>query len=157
MTGFYGDYTHALDSQCRVSLPCDWRKKDGETELILAPTGDRALLLLPPDLLESFFARMKNASITNSKIQKALADFGRLCRRCKCDKHGRIALDRDMLDRVGISEQIQLSGAVTHIRVSAPAAEEVTDIAAALAALDEVSASLDGSLDAAIKKALKGR
>ena len=100
---------------------------------------------------------MKNASITNGKIQRALADCGRLCKRCKCDKHGRIALDRNMLDMIGISEQIQLSGAVTHIRISAPEPERTSDIAAALAALDEASASLDGSIDTAIKNALGKR
>ena len=65
MTTYYGNYIHALDSQCRVSLPSDWRVKDGDTELILAPTSDNALILLPPDQLDAFFEKMKTLQILN--------------------------------------------------------------------------------------------
>lgn len=150
MTCFYGDYTHALDSQCRVSLPCDWRQKDGNNELILAPTGDRALALFPPELLADFFDRMRTASITNGKVQRALADFGRMCKRCKCDKQGRIALDREMLNSIGVTSQLQLSGAVTHIRINAPG-ENSSSIEETLATLDEVNMALNGSVDSAIR------
>ena len=32
---FCGTKQHALDSQCRVSLPAEWRQPEGETRLIL--------------------------------------------------------------------------------------------------------------------------
>ena len=157
MTTYYGNYTHALDSQCRVSLPSDWRIKDGDTELILAPTSDDALILLPPEQLDAFFEKMKTASITNSKIQRALAGFGKLCKKCKCDRQGRIALDRAMLDSIGVGSQVQLSGAVTQIRISAPAKTDDINISEALAALDEINSLLSGSVDNAIKNILGGK
>lgn len=158
MECFYGEFVHALDTQCRISLPSEWRQKEGETEMILAPTQDRALVLLPPALLNDFFERMRHASITNGKIQRALADFGRLCKKCRCDRQGRIALDRDRLNAIGVGNQVKLSGAVTHIRLSAPGTDDIpdmNDIAGALEALDEVNQSL--GLDQAIKNALQGK
>ncbi len=154
MTTYYGNYIHALDSQCRVSLPSDWRVKDGDTELILAPTSDNALILLPPEQLDAFFEKMKTASITNAKIQRALAGFGSLCKKCKCDRQGRIALDRSMLDGIGVGNQVQLSGAVTQIRISAPAETSGINVSDALAALDEINSLLSGSVDNAIKNIL---
>ena len=44
---FVGEYDHVLDAQCRVSLPSEWRSKDAGTELMMIPTRDKALLLLP--------------------------------------------------------------------------------------------------------------
>ncbi len=158
MECFYGEFVHALDAQCRISLPSDWRQKEGETEMILAPTTDRALVLLPPALLDDFFERMRHASITNTKIQRALANFGRLCKKCRCDRQGRIALDRDRLNAIGVENQVKLSGAVTHIRLSAPGSTDnfdQDDIANALGALDEVNQSL--GLDQALKNALGGK
>ena len=34
---FLGEYDHTLDAQCRVSLPSDWRNREGNTELVLIP------------------------------------------------------------------------------------------------------------------------
>ena len=157
MDCYYGEFIHALDAQCRVSLPSEWRRGDAGTEMILAPTADRALVLLPPALLDDFFARMRNASVTNSGIQRALVQFGRLCKKCRCDRQGRIALDRERLDAIGVGKELVLSGAVTHIRLSAPGADSPVgekNIAGALAALDEVNRSL--GLDRALKDALNG-
>ena len=44
---FLGEYDHALDAQCRVSLPSDWRGRDGETERVMIPARGKALVLLP--------------------------------------------------------------------------------------------------------------
>ena len=44
---FLEKFEHTLDAQCRVSLPSEWRSRDGETELVLIPTRGAALLLLP--------------------------------------------------------------------------------------------------------------
>ncbi|MCQ2377898.1 MAG: hypothetical protein MJ016_01640 [Victivallaceae bacterium] len=158
MNCYYGEFQHTLDAQCRVSLPCEWRDRETDTELILAPTADDALVLLPPALLDDFFERMRNASVTNAKIQRALVDFGRLCKKCRCDRQGRIALDRERLNAIGVGKELLLSGAVTHIRLSAPLPDKkrgAETVAAALDALDEVNRSL--GLDQALKNALGGK
>ena len=42
---FLGEYDHTLDAQCRVSLPSDWRNREGSTELVLIPARGKALVL----------------------------------------------------------------------------------------------------------------
>ena len=44
---YLGEFDHALDNQCRVTLPSDWRNRDGGTELVLIPAREGALVLLP--------------------------------------------------------------------------------------------------------------
>ena len=55
-------------------------------------------------------------------IEAALASarLGSLARSCRCDRQGRLSLARSQLESVGISKNIKLIGAVTHIRICAP-------------------------------------
>ncbi len=117
--GYLGEFDHALDNQCRVAIPSEWRKKDGETRFILVPGADRDLRLFPPELLAEFIRKAKNDPF-NAALQRALAWFGSKARNCCCDKQGRVKLDRAMLDRVQIGTQVKLIGAVTQIKLCAP-------------------------------------
>ena len=117
---FVGNYDHVLDAQGRVSLPSDWRNKDQESELIMIPTRDKALLLLPMATFMEFVGKAGKMAIANPKMQKALAYLGSASRRCRYDKQGRMALDREKLDSIGVKKNLKLIGAVTHIRICAP-------------------------------------
>lgn len=118
---YVGDYTHALDSQCRVSLPSEWRNRTGETALMLIPAPGDALQLQPMEIFTDFVNKLRNKAVANPKIQMALSYLGANARICRCDKQGRISLDRAMLDRIGVDNQLRLIGAFTHIRLCAPA------------------------------------
>ena len=117
---FVGNYDHVLDAQSRVSLPSDWRNKDQETELVMIPTRDKALLLLPMATFMEFVSKAGKLAIANPEMQLALAYLGSASRRCRCDKQGRMALDREKLDSIGVTKNLKLIGAVTHIRICAP-------------------------------------
>ena len=119
--GLYLDsFDHVLDAQGRVSLPSEWRNKDGETEMVLLPTADKALVLLPLEVFMEFVKKAAKKAIANPNIQRALAHLGSNSSRCRCDKQGRIALDRSKLDSIGVGKSLKLIGAVTHIRICAP-------------------------------------
>ena len=81
---FVGDYDHVLDAQGRVSLPSDWRSKDQETELVMIPARDQALLLLPLATFMEFVSKAGKLAIANPKMQMALAYLGSASRRCRC-------------------------------------------------------------------------
>ena len=117
---YLGEYEHALDPQCRVTLPSDWRNKGGDTNLVMIPARDAALLLLPLDTFLEFVERARKYAIANARMQAAFAYLGSRARNCRCDKQGRIALDRGMLDAIGVKGQLKLIGAITHIRICAP-------------------------------------
>ncbi|MBR2344940.1 MAG: hypothetical protein IKA71_04055 [Lentisphaeria bacterium] len=117
---FVGSYDHVLDAQGRVSLPSEWRSKDQDTELVMIPARDKALLLLPLATFMEFVGKAGKKAIANREMQMALAYLGSVSRRCRCDKQGRMALDRSLLDSIGADKKLKLIGAVTHIRICAP-------------------------------------
>lgn len=117
---FLGEYDHVLDPQCRISLPSEWRNRDGETELVLFPARGKALVLLPIATFLEFVEKAKKLAIANPQMQMAFAYLGSRSRQCRCDKQGRISLDRKMLDEIEVKGQVKMIGALNHIRLTAP-------------------------------------
>lgn len=117
---FCGEFEHSLDSQGRVSIPSEWRRKSGETRLILFPGREKDLLLLPFESFKDFLNAARKAAFASKSAQEALAHIGSRVRDCRCDKQGRIKIDRELLDRVGIADQIKMVGAFTHIKLCSP-------------------------------------
>ena len=78
---YLGEYDHALDAQCRVTLPSDWRNPEGATELVMIPARGKALVLLPIQTFLDFVKKATKLAIANPKMQMALAYLGSRSRR----------------------------------------------------------------------------
>ena len=135
---FLGGFEHSLDSQGRIILPSEWRQPDGETTLIMIPTREQALLLLPVEVFQEFVAKARQFAIANASMQAAFAYLGYSSRECRCDKQGRMALDRKLLEKIGVKDTVSLVGAVTHIRLSAPENWNPPDAENAVDLLNEI-------------------
>ena len=71
-------------------------------------------------MLSRLFEKLQDESITDPKIQMAFAYLGSEARVCRCDKQGRLPLDREKLESIGVSGQLLMLGSVSHIRLCAP-------------------------------------
>lgn len=114
---FLSEYTRALDPQWRVSLPSEWR--GGETEFVMLPTVGQSFLLLPVAMFRSLFEAVSEQAIADVALQEAFAFLGSQARFCRCDKQGRMALDKAKLESAGITGEVKLIGACNHIRLTA--------------------------------------
>lgn len=115
-TFFFGEYEHSLDSQGRLAIPREWRQ-EGETRLILLPGRDNDLLLFPFATFREFLQKAGKLSLANRELQAALAKIGARARDCRCDKQGRIKIDKNMLNSIGVTGQLKMIGALTHIKL----------------------------------------
>jgi len=118
---FLGKFGHALDAQNRVAIPSEWRGSGADPPVFVLFHGrhDR-LMLFPESVFNHFVERVRGGSFASDELQELLAWVGEKTRRCPCDKQGRVKLDRDLLTRCGIADQLELVGAVTHILLRAP-------------------------------------
>lgn len=135
---FCGDFKHALDSQFRVTLPSAWRCGEGEPHLVLFPGRDRDLLLFPYSMFREFLIRARSSALANPAAQAALAQIGRVVRDIKPDKQGRIKLEKEMLQAIGVDSQLVMIGAITHIKLCAPQNWQPVELGDASVFLDEV-------------------
>ena len=124
---FVGEYDYSVDPQGRISLPGEWRS-DGESSWIALPENDSALILMSESALLAFFAELQKLSVADPALRLTAARLGSLARSCRCDRQGRLSLAKSQLESVGISKNIKLIGAVTHIRLCAPEKWSVADI-----------------------------
>jgi len=121
---YLGKFEHALDSQNRVSIPSDWRGTSAvETAFVLFQGYANSLLLFPMEVFSQFVDKVRGGSFASYELQELLTWVGERTRKCVCDKQGRIKLDRAMLNAGGVGAQLELVGAVTHIRLRAPQGE----------------------------------
>ncbi len=117
---YLGIFEHSLDSQGRVAIPSDWRRGDGETRFILYQNDKGQLVLFPFESFKEFLLEVQKASFANPKLQTLLQRFGARARECRCDKQGRIRLEKSFLDAAAISSQVTIVGAMSHIMLCAP-------------------------------------
>lgn len=116
---FYsGSYEHSLDAQSRLTIPSDWRNA-GDTRLIMLPGRANDLLLYPFATFREFLQKAGRLSLANRELQEALARIGERARDCRCDKQGRIKIDKAMLDSIGVKSQLKMIGCLTHIKLCA--------------------------------------
>ncbi len=135
---FCGDFSHALDPQFRVTLPSAWRCGEGDPHLVLFPGRDHDLLLFPYAMFREFLIRARSSALANPAAQAALAQIGRVVRDIRPDKQGRIKLEKEMLTAIGVEKDLMLIGAITHIKLCAPANWNPVEIGDAGIFLDEV-------------------
>ena len=135
---FCGDFSHALDPQFRVTLPSAWRCGEGDPHLVLFPGRDHDLLLFPYAMFREFLIRARSSALANPAAQAALAQIGRVVRDIRPDKQGRIKLEKEMLTAIGVEKDLMLIGAITHIKLCAPANWKPVAIGDAGIFLDEV-------------------
>lgn len=135
---FCGDYSHSLDPQYRVTLPSAWRNGEGEPHLVLFPGRDRDLLLFPYAMFREFLVRARSSALANPAAQAALAQIGRVVRDIRPDKQGRIKLEKEMLQSIGVESQLVMIGAITHIKLCAPQNWQPVELGDAGVFLDEV-------------------
>lgn len=145
---FSNEFEHSLDSQGRIAIPRQWRRKDGENRFFLAPGRDNILLLIPFETFKDFLDKARRISFANAKMSLALARFGSKGQDCKCDKQGRVPIPQRLMDYAGLENHVVLVGAITHVQIWQPARwsgmqgdeESCFDI------LEEIGGSPDGGL-----------
>ena len=135
---FCGDFSHALDTQFRVTLPSAWRCGEGDPHLVLFPGRDNDLLLFPYSMFREFLIRARSSALANPATQAALAQIGRVVRDIRPDKQGRIKLEKEMLAAIGVEKELMMVGAITHIKLCAPDNWNPVELGDAGGFLDEV-------------------
>ena len=118
---FFGRFVHSVDQQCRVAIPREWRCRESrDTNLILFPGRDNDLLLFPFEVFREFLLKARKMALANREVQQALAKLGSMARECRCDAQGRIKLSPEMLEKINVSDQLCMIGAMTHIKLCDP-------------------------------------
>jgi len=118
---FTGEVEHSLDAQRRISIPSEWRAKEGSNRFVMLPAKGSTLQLVPfHTFREEILSKAKKASLANANDMRDLALLGSQAQSCECDKQGRIQIPQRLLEHAKIKEKAVLVGAISQIQVWAP-------------------------------------
>ncbi len=118
---FTGEVEHSLDAQRRISIPSEWRTKEGSNRFVMLPAKGSTLQLVPfQTFKEEILSKAKKASLANANDMRDLALLGSQAQSCECDKQGRIQIPQKLLAHAKIKDKAVLVGAISQIQVWAP-------------------------------------
>ena len=118
---FVSNYTHAIDSQRRIAIPSEWRKKDGETSFYLLPARENIVQLIPKETFyEQVIRKSQKIPLADPRLQRDLAVYASRAQNCVCDKQGRIQISPLLLEHGGFKDKIVMVGAFWYIQLWTP-------------------------------------
>lgn len=118
---FVNHFSHTVDSQRRIAIPAEWRRKDGETAFYLLPARENIVQLIPQaTFYEQVIRKAQKMSLADVRFSRDLALFASRAQKCVCDKQGRIQIDPSLMAHGNFEEKIVLVGAFWHIQLWKP-------------------------------------
>ena len=109
-TFFVGEFTHALDSKGRVTIPSKWRILGGDNTYLALPNPSGYITVYPPKMVQRLEEKVAEASLSDIRAQALLMELFSKAHSFGCDKQGRINLNDKLLEHAGIKGQAVLVG-----------------------------------------------
>jgi MraZ protein len=109
-TFFVGEFTHALDSKGRVTIPSKWRIPGGDNTYLALPNPSGYITVYPPKMVQRLEEKVAEASLSDIRAQALLMELFSKAHSFGCDKQGRINLNDKLLEHAGIKGQAVLVG-----------------------------------------------
>ena len=107
---FVGEFTHALDSKGRVTIPSKWRIQGGENTYLALPNPGGYITVYPPKMIERLEGKVAEASLSDPQAQSLLMELFSKADSFGCDKQGRINLNDKLLEHADIQSKAVLVG-----------------------------------------------
>jgi len=109
-TFFVGEFTHALDSKGRVTIPSKWRIPGGDNTYLALPNPGGYVTVYPPKMVARLEEKVAEASLSDTRAQALLMELFSKAHSFGCDKQGRINLNDKLLEHAGIKGKAVLVG-----------------------------------------------
>ena len=109
-TFFVGEFTHALDSKGRVTIPAKWRISGGDNTYLALPNPSGYITVYPPKMIERLEEKVSEAKLSDTEAQSLLMELFSKADSFGCDKQGRINLSDKLLTHAGIKGKAVLVG-----------------------------------------------
>ena len=109
-TFFVGEFTHALDSKGRVTIPSKWRISGGDNTYLALPNPSGYITVYPPKMIERLEEKVSEANLSDTEAQSLLMELFSKADSFGCDKQGRINLSDKLLIHAGIKGKAVLVG-----------------------------------------------
>ncbi|HAS83264.1 MAG TPA: hypothetical protein DCS43_11480 [Verrucomicrobia bacterium] len=120
---FVGDFLHSLDPKKRLTIPAVWRAQVGDPKslFVLPDFHERCLNVLPAAEMAHKLEKIRRHSMADRKVMEFTRTLGAASDLVSWDSQGRVRIKDKLLAFAGITEQVQLVGAMDKFQLWNPA------------------------------------
>ena len=115
MAQFLGEYDVPVDEKGRIFVPAEFRKKlppEANDSFVVVRGFDRCLTAYPQHVWDETAGRLLRLRQTERKVRIFIRGMLSQAAEVKLDRQGRANIPRKLLERVGISDQMVIIGAL---------------------------------------------
>ena len=116
MYSFNGRFNNRLDDKNRIRIPAKY-KADLEAGYKLAFGPDKSIFVLPYGEYKKILDSFGSASIFDTDVQDAIADFTSMVFDVTEDNQGRVVIPQELKEHAEIDKDIVIIGAATYLRI----------------------------------------
>ncbi|MBO7741269.1 MAG: division/cell wall cluster transcriptional repressor MraZ [Victivallales bacterium] len=112
-----------VDGQRRVTMPKIWRLPTDtpDTEFYLIPGRGRRIMILTEEKMNAVYDNVEDICFADGEKIVSLEDIASRIQRVTLDKQGRFALNPDLAEFSGITDQAVFKGAIAYGTLMSPA------------------------------------
>ncbi len=121
---FTGTYRHQIDDKGRFRIPVPLRKGLGDNPMMIVGFEDCIMIYPQEDYERIVNERFKSEDILNTEVSKIMRLIYSRSQAVEMDSQGRILLNSELADRVGIKKNLVTMGVGNRVEVWA---EEVLE------------------------------
>ena len=126
---FFGSYDHSIDAKGRIIIPNAYRKALGESFTITIGLDDKAIAIYPDEAFEEMIAELYRLNRRKPAVQRQQDHVAKFSYPgMQADNQGRVLLPAKLRQYVlGEAKDVEISGALDHIRIIDSAAGAAED------------------------------
>lgn len=119
---FVGDFLHALDPKKRLTIPAVWRAQVGDPKslFVLPDFHERCLNVLPAAEMARKLDKIRRHSMADRKAMEFTRTLGAASDLVSWDTQGRVRIKDKLLAFAGITDQVQMIGAMNRFQLWNP-------------------------------------
>lgn len=113
---FIGEYNHAMDEKCRVTMPVKFREELGET-FYITKGFDECLFVFASEEWENFRHKLDSNALKKKDYRKLQRFFIASANECNLDKQGRVLISTPLRDYAGIEKDLVVIGVSNRLEI----------------------------------------
>ncbi len=119
---FVGDFLHSLDPKKRLTIPAVWRSQVGQPEslFVLPDFHEKCLNVFPASEMARKLDKIRRHSMADRKAMEFARTLGSSADLVSWDSQGRIRIKDKLLKFAGISDHVQMMGALDKFQLWNP-------------------------------------
>jgi len=108
---FAGQFRHAIDEKNRITIPSDWRRKEGQDFIILPEPRGQFLLVMSAEEFSRLGAQVESDSTVSARDRRTFSrQFHARAEHGASDRQGRLVLPEEFCRELELKGEVALVG-----------------------------------------------